>query len=874
MKVVWSWLKEYVDLDGVSVDEVAERLTLAGLEVDGIERIGDWWDPERIVIGAVTKVEPHPEADRLVLAWVDYGANAPHRCVTGAPNLFEYKGKGDIEPPLHVVFAREGAELFDGHDAGWKKITLKGRPVRGIMSDAMVCSEKEIGLSEEHEGIMLLDADTPIGAPITEVLGDAVIDLDLTANYAYAANIVGLAREVAALLDRPFTEPSADLVATSGVAPDERTKVELDATDNVTDDVLRGADRDPDAERDAGDHTVPGVSEIVDIVIEDPDLCARYIARVIKSVSTGQSPWWMRRRLTLSGMRPINNLIDITNYAMLEWGEPLHAFDLDRLVERAGGAKPVIAVRRARDGERMTTLDGVDRTLDHEMILICDAAGPIAIAGVMGGEDTEVTDETKNILLEAATFDYTSVRRTSGILKLPSESSWRFGRNVPPSLGEIGSRRAAGLYASLAGGTIVPGAVDAYPRPAEPVEIEMPLSDFERILGLKLPTDEITAILGRLGFQCRIEGERLRAVVPEHRVDQTIPADLVEEVIRVYGYDRLPSTQMADPLPAQVDNPQLMLEESARDALVDAGLQEIISYRLVSVKHEAELAADPVGLLDPDDYAVLANPVSPERSSLRRSILTGLLDAARDNLRFRNRVALFELGGVYHAADGEPGELPDEPTRIGLLMSGSVKDAGWHGGDDRDLEFFDAKGAVETLLDKLGVTGTEFNAYAESSAHPSLHPARAAEIRAADGTLLGHVGELHPIVAERWDLGERPVVVADLDLDAIGGVGGSVRLFTAFSSYPASYNDLAIVVDETVPAASVEAVIRTAAGPLLVECTLFDVYRGEQLGQNEKSLAYSLAFQAPDKTLSSKAVEGMRGRIVKALESELGAELR
>ena len=833
MKVVWSWLKDYVDLDGVTVEEVADRWTLAGLEVDGIEKIGDWWDPEKIVIGAVTKVEAHPEADRLVLAWVDYGADEPHRCVTGAPNLFEFKGKGELDPPLRVVFAREGAELFDGHDEGWKKIVLKGRPVRGIMSDAMVCSEKEIGLSEEHEGIMLLDESAPIGAPIGEVLGDAVIDLDLTANYAYAANMVGLARETAAILNRPFTPPQIEM---------------------------------PEGGGDA--------AELAAIEIEDPDLCARYMARVIQGVSIAPSPWWMRRRLTLAGMRPISNLVDITNYTMLEWGEPLHAFDYDKLVERAGGGTPTITVRRARDGERMTTLDGVDRALDSKMILICDDTGPVAIAGVMGGSETEISDETKNILLEAATFDFTSVRRTSGILKLPSESSWRFGRNVPPALADYGSRRASGLFAELAGGEVVGGVIDAYPAPPEPASIEMPVSDFKRILGLELPVDEITGILGRLDFECVVEGDRLTAVVPWHRVDQTIPADLIEEVIRVHGYDRLPSTQMADPLPAQHDNTQLMLEESARDALVDAGLQEIISYRLVAVSHEAQLAAEPGGALDPEDYIGLSNPVSPERASLRRSILTGLLDAARDNLRFRDRVSLFELGGVYHAADGQPGELPDEPTRIGLLMSGPATDGGWQGGEARDLEFFDAKGAVETLLDSLGVSGASFTPLDSESAHASLHPGRSAEVRAGDGSLLGHVGELHPVVRERWDLGDRPVVVADLDLEALSSAGGSVRRFKAFSPYPASYNDLAIVVDEAVSAADVEAVIKQSGGPLLVECKLFDVYRGEQVGEGKKSLAYSLAFQAPDKTLPGKAVEGMRGRIVKALQAEVGAEKR
>jgi len=881
MKAVWSWLKDYVDLEGVPVEDLAERWTLAGLEVDGIDRIGGWWDRERLLVGAVTRVEPHPDADRLVLAWVDYGAGAPHRVVTGAPNLLHLRGKGDLPRPLKVVFAREGCELFDGHADGWRKITLKGKPVRGIMSDAMVCSEKEIGLSEEHEGILILDDDAPIGAPLVDVLGDAVIDLDLTANYAYAANMVGLARETAALLDRPFAEPIPEL---------------------------------PSGPADARDY--------VSVDITDPDLCARYTARIIRDIAVGPSPDWLQRRLTRAGMRPINNVVDITNYTMLEWGEPLHAFDYDRLAERAraaGGGEPVITVRTARPGERLVTLDGQDRALDPDMLLITDAAGPIAIAGVMGGLDTEVTDATTTVLLEGATFDFTSVRRTSGRLKLPSESSWRFGRDVPPHLADTGSARAAGLLAELAGGTLVGGLVDVYARVPDLLEIPLPLEEIERQLGVAIPRDEVEAILRRLEFRVtwedepagedgEVDGDGQLGVggagaessglywvePPPHRVDQTITADVIEEIARVWGYDRLPATRMADPLPAQADNAAWRLEEAARDALAGAGLQEIIPYRLVAPTHEARLvagmadAADAADALDEadatpgtaaerpaaDGYVVLANPVSPERAALRRSILTGLLDAAHANLRHADGAALFEVGATYHAEPTADDGLPRETRRVGLLLVGPTLARTWREPAGRPRDFYDAKGAVEVLLARLGVPNVAWSPATGPSAHPSLHPGRAAVVRSAGGAVLGHVGELHPLVAERWHLAEHAVAVADLDLDALAAAGGVVPPFAAFSHYPPVARDLAVVVDEDVPVGHVESVIRVAGGPLLVGCALFDVYRGPQAGEGKKSLAFALSFQSPGKTLEGKSVDGLREKIVRALGREVRGEVR
>ncbi|MFN8422109.1 MAG: phenylalanine--tRNA ligase subunit beta [Anaerolineae bacterium] len=753
MKLVWSWLAEHVDLSGVTPEHVAERLTVAGLEVDKVERIGDWWDRERLVVGNVLRVLPHPDAERLVLADVDWGAGSPHRVVTGAPNLLPFRGAGDFDRPMKVVFAREGAELFDGHAEGWVKVKLKGRPVRGVMSDAMVCSEKEIGLSEDHEGILILDDDAPVGAPIADVLGDAVLTLELTANYAHASNIVGMAREVAALLDRPFAPPEWAL-------------------------------GDEDLIVDGG---LPPAQTWCRVVIDDAEACPRYSARIIAGVdATRTSPAWLGRRLRLSGMRPINAVVDATNYAMLLWGEPLHAFDYDVLKARTGrsasagavdgGAAgiPTITVRRSRPGERMTTLDGVDRALDAGTILITDDAGPIAIAGVMGGAETEVTDATRTILLEAATFHFPSIRRASRDLKLPSESSWRFSRDVPPALIDPGSAVGARLIAEHAGGRVAPGIVDVYPRPRPAVDVVMALAEIDRLLGAEIPVRDIEAIQARLGFAATVDGDTLAATVPPHRVDVALPADIVEEVVRVWGLDRLPSTPLADALPVQLDNRTQWLEEATRDACVGAGLQEIVSYRMTSIGHERGTAAGGPAADAPDEaaYVAIANAISPERSVMRQSMLTGLLDAAATNLRHSDRAALFEVGSTYHWPAGtapSPTSLPAEPRHVALLLAGLRRPADWRGGEVSAMDFYDAKGVVESLLDALGVGGVTF----APATHPSMHPGRTAVVRAAAPgageapRIVGHVGELHPVVRDRWDLPAARVAVADIDLEAV-----------------------------------------------------------------------------------------------------------
>ncbi len=833
MKVPVSWLQEYVDIE-VPLDELAERLTLAGLEVAAIERIGDWWDREKIVVGEVVEVREHPGADRLVLADVNYGGDEIEQCVTGAPNLFPYTGTGPVN--LKIAFAMEGAELYDGHKEGFVKTRLKRTKIRGIPSRAMVCSEKELGISEEHEGIMFLPDDAPIGMPLADYLGDTVLDLDLTPNLARCFSMIGVAREVAALTGVPLRYPSVEW-----------------QTDG------------------------PPASDLARIKIEDPDLCNRYIGTIIQNVEIGPSPQWMQDRVRKAGMRPISNIVDITNFVMLEWGQPLHAFDYDKLVTRANGGVPTIIIRRAKTGETLMTLDGVDRTFGEDDLLICDTAGPIAVAGVMGGYETEIEENTRNILLESANFNLVSIRRTTQALKLPSEASLRFGKGIHPELPAPAARRASELMRVLAAGTVAQGMVDAYPVKPQPIVIDLTTDEIRRNLGIGFGLKEVESILEPLEFDCElVSRDTVRVTVPDHRLDCQYPADLIEEIARIYGYDRIPVTEMADRLPPQRANRELALEEEVRDVLVGCGLQEVITYSLTNLEREAALDPDKTADdLPVESYVTLSNPISQERSVMRHSLLSTALETVAANLRFRDRVEIFEVGKVFLLSPGE--ELPEEPRRLSIVMTGARQDRHWLASEGRDLDFFDLKGVVETLLARLHVTGAAY----EPAEHPTFLPGRTA-VLLVGGALagsgqsaeIGFLGEIRPAVREAFGLPDRRVTAAELDLDALLAQVPPAWYVEPISPYPAVLQDLAVVVAEDIPASAVQNLIAKAGGFLLKEVRLFDVYRGDPVPAGKKSLAYALTFQAPDKTLRDAIVAKQVQRIVKSLKKELGAELR
>ncbi len=821
MRVPLSWLREFVTWD-CDLATLTERLTLAGLEVGKVEQIGETWDPEKIVVGRVVQVRPHPNADRLVLVTVDYGDDEALEVVTGAPNLHV----GD--QGQKVVFAREGATLIDPYADELRYATLKRTKIRGVYSAGMVCSEKELGLSDEHTGILILPEDAPVGMAFVDYWGDTVLDLDLTPNLARCFSVLGVARETAALVNGDLHPLEPELTA-------------------------EGA---------------PIAGEI-EILIEDPDLCPRYSAALIRNVQIGPSPLWMQRRLMLAGQRPINNVVDITNYVMLEMGQPLHAFDYELLRPRAAGGPPAIIVRRAHPGETMTTLDGQQRTLDDEMLLITDGGGPVGVAGVMGGLESEVTEQTRHILLEAANFDPINVRRTSSGLRLPSEAAQRFGRGVDREGTLQALARAAELMRDLAGGEVAQGMVDVYPIPAPERQLDLTPLAVQRALGITVTASELAEMLGSLGFGCQVqEGAEplVRVRVPSFRLDVTIVADLIEEVARVHGYDRLPSTLIAEEMPAQQRDHDLALEERVRDVLAGCGLSEIITYSMTNLESVAALTptrARP----DEADYLRVANPLTREHEFLRQTLMNTSLETVAANLRFADRVALFEIARVYLRREGEP--LPEEPRRLSIALAGQRTPASWLESDPPDFGFYDLKGILETLIARLGVTDVRY----EPVDHPTYQPGRAAALLLGEQRI-GVLGEVHPMVRAQFDLPERPVCLAEIELEPLLQATGSAQRFAPISRMPTLHLDLALVLDASVPSDAIAEAIREAGGSWLVDLDLFDVYRGAQVGAGKKSLAYRLTFQAPDRTLTSEQANRQRDRIVQALRARYGAELR
>ncbi len=824
MKVPLSWLQDFVDVD-LPVEQLAERMTLAGLEVESITRIGELWDRDKLFVGQILSVTRHPDAERLTLVRVDYGAAEPMTVVTGAPNMLPYIGEdlsGGKGPK--VAYAMSGARLIDGHSEERRIVKLKPSKIRGVVSEGMVCSEKELDLSDSHEGNLVLPPDAPVGMPLADYMGDVVLDYDVKGAFGHLQCVYGAAREVAALTDKPLNRDVVTIL--------ERVPVTIT----------------PDA-------------DFAQIIIEAPDLCLRYSAALIEGVTIGPSPMWMQQRLMRAGMRPINNVVDITNYVMLELGQPLHAFDYDLLRQRAAGGRPSIIMRRAHPGERMQTLDGQDRLLDPEMLMITDTAGSIAVAGVMGGAETEVGENTSTILLESANFNFLSIRRTSQLLGLRSEAGSRFGKRVDPELTVKALARACELLEQLAGGKARPMYGDNYPGKPEPKQIELDPGYANRLLGVDLPAAEMVRILEALEFTVDRSGACLCATVPSHRQDVNIPADLVEEIGRIYGYDRLPATLLQDELPQTQRNVRLEGEEKVRDILVGCGLDEVITYSMVDVRDEAKLGLPPMA------HVTVLNPLTVERGHLRVTLLPSLIETAQANLRFVERAAIFEVGRVYLPRPEQ--ELPAEPRRLGAVLAGPREAGTWLRHAAEPMGFFDLKGVVETLTARLGLTNVTW----ERGAHPALHPGRAAQV-VVHGTPVGVIGELHPRVRAAFDLPNLPVTVMELDLEALLAGWGAKQEMEAFSSQPAVFEDLALIVDESVPASQVAALIRQSGGKLLVDVRLFDVYRGGQVPPGKKSLAYSLTFQAPDRTLTAEDTAKARGKIVSRLEREVGAVLR
>jgi phenylalanyl-tRNA synthetase beta chain len=690
----------------------------------------------------------------------------------------------------------------------------------------MACSEKELGISEDHEGILLLDNDAPVGRPLVEYMGDAVFDIALTPNMARNASILGVAREVAALTGASLRPPSYE-VAWSG----------------------------------------PALSARVALSIDEPELNPRFVLGLIEGVTIRPSPYAVQRRLRLAGMRPINNIVDATNYVMLEVGQPLHAFDFDALKARAGGAPPHLSTRRAHAGETLTTLDGVDRPLDDFTVLVCDSAGALSIAGVMGGAETEVGPETRNVLLEGAAWDMINIRRTLGAQRLSSEAAYRFSRGVHPAMAERGVRRGLALMARLGGGAIAEGLIDEYPRPPVVTPVNLTEDDVERALGVRLSLDQIADHLERLEFAVDRGPGGLRVTPPDHRLDIGVGlvgvADLVEEVARLYGYDLIPETLIADALPPQLGHPRSEAEDEVRQVLAGIGLQEVVTYRMTSPE------ADRRHLLEAPEspYLVLANPIASDRAVLRRHLLPSVLDVIEHNGRQRPRQALFEIGPVFLPEPGQ--DLPIEAIRLVLVLTGPRAPRSWQPADESPMDFFDLKGLIEALATALHVPRPRFI----PATHPAFHPGKCAEIVLGDRQA-GFLGEIHPVVRRRFDFPPLPVVAAELELEVLLSARPAQPTIVPLPAYPPVLEDLALVVDEDLPAEQVEAELRQAGGDLLADVRLFDLYQGPPIEPGRRSLAYSLTYQAPDRTLTDGEVRQVRERLIAHLGKTLGARLR
>ncbi|HEY7329865.1 MAG TPA: phenylalanine--tRNA ligase subunit beta [Gemmataceae bacterium] len=842
MKVPLKWLADYVPLT-VPVAELVERLTLAGLEVSGVRLIGvpvpeglrvksaeagPVWPPDKIVLARVQKVEPHPDPAvvNLKLPTVEYGQGRTKLLVTGAPNL----KVGDSGQT--AVLALAGSVLFSHHAKGNEKVLqeLKPAKIRGIPSDAMVCSTFELGIDDDKEaGIILLDEEVAPGTPAVDFMGDIVLELEITPNMARCLSVIGVAREVAAL----------------------------------TGQTLRLPPHEPKAQG-------PAIEGEVRVSIEDPKLCARYAAMLLKDVRIGPSPGWMQRRLNYAGMRPISNIVDITNYVLLEWGQPLHAFDYDKLRQRAGGKAPHITVRPARSGETLTTLDEGNKTtpfkLTTDMLIIADEAGPIALAGIKGGADTMVTQSTRNVLLESANFDFLCIRRTMKALNLPSEASVRFSKGIHPETVKPAAERAAELMRQHGGATVSRGIVDVYPRPLPPRIIDLKMAEVRRILGMDIPRSECVRILRALEFQVEeASSDALRATAPPHRIDlEEGSADLIEDLVRLYGYDKLPEALLADQLPQQQTNKPLVFEERLRDRLVALGLQEVITYSLTTEEHEKPLG------LPPCEYVRLRNPISSEREVMRHSLLSGVLDVAASNLQHTNDVQLFEIGAVYLPQPDK--KLPDEPRRLAVVLCGTRQQEYWGEAPStpaQSLDFFDLKGIFEALVSDLHVSQVEYRTLKA----PALHPGRAAEV-VVNERVIGQFGELHPKIAEAFNLGGRAVLIGEIDLETLRSVLPARHLYRPVPRFPAALRDLAVVVEESIPAERVVGEIRAAGGPLLRDLRLFDLYRGESIPAGHKSLAYALTYQADDRTLTDNEVKKAHDKIMGRLKHVLKAQIR
>jgi phenylalanyl-tRNA synthetase beta chain len=799
MKVPYAWIREFVDLS-LTAEQAADRLVNAGVEVASVESIAPAL--HGVVIGEIEAIEKElgdSHGHRLRLCRVSTGKQR-FGVICGAPNA---------AAGVRAAFAAPGA-MLPGHRA------IGVATIRGVTSEGMLCSEQELGLGDEHDaGILTVERDAPLGADLVSYLrlDDVVLDIEITPNRPDCLSVVGVARELAALTGTPFRVPAITLVE----SPED-------------------------------------VAALARVRIEDPELCHRFTARVISDVTVAPSPAWMAARLRAVGLRPISNVVDVTNYVMWERGHPLHAFDAARVHEST------IVVRRAREGERIKTLDGQDRALDTSMLLITDPRHALGIAGVMGGADSEVTDTTRRVLLEAAYFKPASIRRTSRTLGLRTDAAYRFERGADVEALVDGSARAAQLIAELGGGRIARGMIDVYPTRHTQPHVSLRMSRVKRILGIAPPAETAAKILNDLGLATTARGDDLEVDVPSFRRDLTMEDDLAEEIIRVWGYDRIPATLPGGAI-SMVQIPATRRQDRiVRAALVGAGLAEAVTYSFTDATRAAALPT-------PEDALALVNPMSEDAALLRRHPLDGLLGAIATNVRRRQpNVRLFEIATTYHRATDGRDTGTRERRWLVIALTGAREDPSWYA-DSGAVDVYDAKGVAEHVLAVLDVPAKTASGGRLSGLEPDCHGAFATE----NGGV-GEFGEVAVSVRAAFGI-DAPVFAAVLDLDALAARPRAVVQYEALPRFPAVQRDMAFVVDASTPvsAAEVEAALRAESGPLLREVTLFDLFR---FPDGRRSLAWRLTFQASDRTLTDDEVNAIHARVAARVTERFGLSLR
>ena len=805
MNTSLSWIKAYVpDLD-VTAQEYTDAMTLSGTKVEGYEEMDA--DLDRIVIGQIEKIEKHPDADKLIICQVNIGDQVI-QIVTGAPNVKE----GDKVP---VVL--DGGRVAGGHEPGQKVaggIKIKKGKLRGVESCGMMCSIEELGSTKEmypeapEYGIYIFPEDAQVGASAVEALGlnDAIFEYEITSNRVDCFSVVGIAREAAATFRREFHPP---VVTPTGNSED--------------------------------------VNDYVRVTVENTDLCPRYCARVVKNIKIGPSPKWMQRRLASVGIRPINNLVDITNYVMEEYGQPMHAYDLDTIADRH------IIVKTAENGEKFTTLDGQERDMDENVLMICDGEKAIGIAGIMGGENSMITDNVKTMLFEAACFDGVNIRKSSKRVGLRTEASAKFEKGLDPNNAQAAIDRACQLVEEMGAGEVVGGMVDVYGKKKDPVRVPFDADKINALLGTQISKEEMLGYFKMLDLEYDETSEEI--IAPTFRQDLLCLADLAEEVARFYRYDNIPTTLPTGEATTGKLSFKLRIEQAARDIAEFCGFSQGMTYSFESPKVFDRL-------LIPEDSPLrktvqIMNPLGEDYSIMRTISLNGMLTSLATNYNRRNKdVRLYELGNIYLPKSLPLTELPEERMQFTLGMYG-------------DGDFFTMKGVVEEFFEKIGMKEKE--TYDPNSGRSYLHPGRQADI-IYKGSKIGFLGEVHPEVADTYGIGER-AYVAVIDMPEVLKYATFDRKYTGIAKYPAVTRDISMVVPKEILVGQIEEIIEKKGGAYLESYHLFDLYEGEQIKAGFKSVAYSIVFRAKDKTLSDTEVTEAMDRILKGLEA-LGIELR